>query len=192
MDKNNPGQERAVTDKALSYSFDVDPNVGKVINARVPLLAQDMVIKPESLEVGSNRTRFVKDSIHITFNRNVSDSAIIGYALRGTFTVEIEGAKLILTAKDNGINKGMVKDVLSLLHEYGAISIHGTEEAAKKFGVESPIDVASPKVEMGKPADPAFMKRVFPRVEVDEHIRRIINSRGANISEDPFPKNRNR
>lgn len=181
MDKIDPGQERAVTDKALSYSFAVDPNAERVINAKIPLLAKDMVIKPESMEVSGTETKFVPDSIHITFNDNIP-RAQFGYALRGAFTTEIDGTKLILTVKDNRISKDMVKDVLSLLHEYGAISTHGTDEAAKKFGVECPIDI---KLQPGA----TFRERSFPHVDKGS-IKNVIKSRGS--PEDPSPKGMHR
>jgi hypothetical protein len=182
MYKSDPEQKPAVTDKSLSYSFSVNPNAERVINAPIPLLATEMVIKPESWEVERRRTMFVPDSIHIIFNGDVPASSPLANSFCDLFHAEINGKKLTLNAKDDGISKDMVKDVLSLLHEHRSISTYDTEEAAKKFGVECPIDI-NPQ------AGAAFRERTFPNVAKGS-IEKIIKSHGS--PQDLSPKGTHR
>lgn len=168
MDKSESGQDRVVTDKALSFGFAVNPDAARVINAPIPLLATEMVIKPESWEVERRRTMFVPDSIQIIFNGDAVASSPLVHSLCDAFHAEINGKKLTLNAKDYGISKGMVKDVLSLLHKYEAISTRDTIEAAKKFGVESPI----------KDKPRSFTERTFSKLG-SNYTGKIIKSKSS-------------
>ena len=139
------GKEPVVTNNSLSYSFDGSSNVAPSSSrfAKETLRALHMEITPEVLN--SERGEYSSGAIHISFEHEVLGTSKLVTELcnkispDGMFRITGENnKKLALRSYGNSrITKDMVKNVLTVLHKYDAISRDDAIKAAENFGIES-------------------------------------------------------